>query len=238
MANSTLQEWLNRNAYRRFPLVEDSDMSCAGGLRLPDSAVLDARFCLFGAHSGPVELTAVRIENGVATAFLSLPGGVRAEVSGNGYSTWSDGIERSARVCLGTGEDGYYILLKPVRFLPSRVMSVPYGIGADTITAGGVTATGDVRVSDGHNTTLSIRRNNLVLGIGRGDGLGVVCRQGASAITCDGRVLYYLNGQKADSDGNIEISGGDGVSVSTGTYKGIPAVIVRTSATVNSFAYG
>jgi len=242
MAGSTLQEWLDRNAHRRFPFVEDSDLSCENGAELPNELLLDARFCLFGLEDGPALVRSATIrDDGSASMVVDLPGLQGVEIPASGV--WSRPPDYSARVVFGfrgrlVPLAGEYRLVTPAPILRSRILSVPYGIGADTLTCGGVTAHGAIRVADGHNTTLDIGGNNLVLALGKGRGLGVVCRDDPKAELCDGKVLYFLNGQKADSDGNIDILAGEGVSVTTGTYKGIPAVIVKTSAVVNGFAYG
>jgi len=246
---------LNRNSFIRFPLVEDSDLSCTdldgddcgggvpctGGRSLPNSFLLDARFFLFGQEHGQVYLkSAVIDEDGSASAVVTLPGRGDVEVGSSGI--WSENRQFSVRLVFGARDElarhaGKYRLCKPARFIGSRVMSVPYGIGADTLTCGGVTACGEIRVVDGQNSSLDIDRNNLVLSLRKGLGLGVSCPTASGSYLCDGSVLYYLNGQKADSSGNIDIIGGDGVSVTTGTYNGIPAVIVLTSPSVNSFVY-
>jgi len=254
MANSTLQEWLNRNAFRAFPLEEDSDLSCAaaaGAARaLPNGAVLDARFFLDGEGAvGGVFLERVGIsESGIVSLEVSTPEG-RMRLSGGPDSSRSEfqvlvasigGCH--ARVVAGSPESlaahaGDYRLNAPPRFLRSRVLAVPSGIGADTITCGGVTGHGDIRVANGVNTELGIRGNSLVLKVRKGIGLGLDCPTLPTAFLCSGNVLYFLNGQKADSSGNIQIYGGEGVSVTTGTFRGIPAVIVTTSMQVNNFIY-
>ena len=242
MPNSTMQEWLNLNAHRRFPLVDDSDLSCESGVELPNAALLDARFCMFGVTDGNVLLKSASIHGGVVSLSFALPGiDDPAVIESRGFCAWSSS-DFSARVYTGSPEsldglDGDYVLRKPARILRSRVLSVPFGIGADTLSCGRVSACGDIRVADGHNTTLNISKNNLVLGLRRGAGLGVSCPDVEQSYLCGGSALYFLNGQKADSNGDIGIYGGEGITVSSGTYMGIPAVIVCTSKAVNRFAY-
>ena len=131
---------------------------------------------------------------------------------------------------------GDFPLLSPVRLLSSRILSIPYGIGVDTLTCGDVTGTGKVRVANGHNTELDISGRNLRLRVVKNGGTGPKCPDPKGEI-CYGRVLYFLDGQKADSDGSIWVKSSDGISTSTGTYKGIPAIFVKTSATIDSFMY-
>lgn len=247
MAGSSVQEWLSGNAHRRFPLAEDSDLSCPGG-PMPDSVVLDARICLFGLPEetdGPVLLEGADVgADGSVALDMIFPGGTRSrlEADAGGVASFLGG-DCSIRIVTGRAladwnpPVGSYRLPKPVEVLPSRVMRIPYGIGADRLLAGGREATGDVRVQDGENTTLSVRNNSLVLSVRRGIGSGASCPEEAPSDTCGNRILYYLAGQKADSSGNIDILGGDGVSVSVGTYMGIPAIIVHAGADAANFLY-
>jgi hypothetical protein len=150
----------------------------------------------------------------------------------------------SCRVLTGDPEHlkefaGTYTLKTRARILQSRVLSVPYGIGADTLKADGETAFGDIEVVDGYNTTLEIENNNLVLRIGYGLGKGVVCPEdpGPGPVYCD-NVLYFINGQGADSDGGFSILAGEGISVKTGYFDRYPAVYVSTNSEVDNFMRG
>lgn len=234
MASTTLSEWLDRNAHRAFPFVEDSDLSCGDGRVLPLSAVLDARVCLFsGDARGDVRLRSVSA--GPSLSVTLLVDGSELVLSGAGNVLMSLGEDVSARlVCSPEGLSGDYVLKTPAKILESRVLCIPCGIGVDRLQVGDKTATGDIRVQDGHNTTLDIVGGRLVLKVGYGLGKGPVCTGGHAD---RGALLRYLCGQKADSDGNIQLVGDEGVSVSAGTYKGIPAVIVSTSGPVNNFVY-
>lgn len=244
MAGSTLQEWLNRNAYRAFPFVEDTDFSCSDGNVLPKSVVLDARFCMFDLGCETPVLTQASIyTDGTVELHLRINGKDVELGPGSGFMTYADEASMTfARIAVGSqaalsGLAGLYRLNTPAPFLSSRTMCIPYGIGADTLSSGGVEAVGEVRVEDGYNSTLDIRANNLVLNVRKGAGRGVDCALPGDdeALVCDGSVLRFLNGQKADSDGNIQIMGGDGISVVSGTYKGMPAVIILTSAAISGF---
>jgi len=239
MAGSTRQEWLNQNAYRAFPFEEDSDFSCSGGKTLPSSVVLDARVCMFGDRNSDVFLKSASVSEDGSVRLVLEAFDRDVHVSSERFIE-SDG-EMSIRITYGDRESmsrlhGEYVLLSPARMLRSRVLSVPYGIGVDTLSCGGTTSVGTVKTVDGHNTELDVYGNALRLKVLRGAGKGQICPDLRNEI-CHGRVLYYLNGQKSDSDGSIWIKGDDGVSVSSGTYKGIPAVFIKTSATIDSFMY-
>lgn len=240
MSDETMQEWLNRNSSRAFPLVDDADMSCVGGTTLPNSILLDLRVCFFGTEKPDVRLVSATVSGGSAKLVFSCAGS-EVEVSGSGLVHRTSG-DMSWHGYLA-GEDalsdveGEYTLLRPVPLSPARVVDMRYGVGVDALSCGDRQATGVVRVSDGYNTELDIHGNSLRLRVGDGLGKGTKCIEHADDYICDGAVLYYLNGQKADSDGNISLKGGNGIRVASGTYRGIPAVIVLTDSSVNRFLY-
>ena len=130
----------------------------------------------------------------------------------------------------------------PAKLLPGRTVRLPCGSGCDVLSCGGVEASGDVVVTDGHNTTLRILNGRLSLRAGVGMGKGPICdgtvvpeagdEQDGYQVNDEvlPRLIYYINGQKADSDGGFQIYGGDGIVVSTGKSHGLPAVFIRPSA--------
>ena len=248
MAATTYQEWLNRNSYRAFPLVEDSNRAC-GGSELPNKVVLDARFCLF-RDSGTLDqvtlISAEILESGDVRLEVGIDESTVTVTSSDSVAAYSDDMV-SFRILVGHSDDlaeltGSYVLDNPAKFLASRVLSVPYGIGVDTLQCEGdqPVATGVVEADDGHNTTLDVSGNNLVLGIRQAAGRGVLCPESGQTDVCGGSVLYFINGQRANSDGSFSIIAGEGVTVGTGTYRNlfgesIPAVIVKTNSAVDAF---
>lgn len=237
MPSSVYQEWLNRNAYRAFPFEEDSDFSCESG-EFPAGLVLDMRVCSFSL--GPAEVRLVSAEVGDSVSLVFSCHGTTFEASGSSSFLSGSKGDVSWRVFISDATEGFrgsYALKNPPRLLPSRIVDIPFGVGVDTLRCGDSVAIGEVEVEDGYNTTLDIHDNDLRLRIGDGIGRGRKCPDYKDDLVCEGALLYYFNGQKADSDGNISITGGAGVSVGRGTYDGIPAVIVKTDARVDSFVY-
>jgi hypothetical protein len=237
MPSSAYQEWLNRNAYRSFPFEENSDFSCESG-EFPVGLVLDMRVCSFGLE--PIEVRLVSASVGESVSLVFSCHGTEFEASGSASFLSGSKDDVSWRVLISSeyrSFAGEYRLLNPPRLLPSRIVDIPFGVGVDTLRCGEKVAFGEVEVADGYNTTLDIHANDLRLRIGDGDGKGRKCPDYKDNMICEGALLYYFNGQKADSDGNISITGGSGVSVGRGTYLGIPAVIVKTDSSVNSFVY-
>jgi hypothetical protein len=120
----------------------------------------------------------------------------------------------------------------PRRILDSRCIKRPGRFGIDALIGDEGSANGIVHLRDGNNTSLRIRNDSIELLIGENEGLGYACRDPSS----DGAGIYFINGQRANTDGSFSISGGDGVQVSTGTYEEMPAIIVRTNSVVDSYA--
>lgn len=121
--------------------------------------------------------------------------------------------------------------------LCSRTVFVPGGFGADSISMESddrepKASRGVVHVRDGLNTRFYIRRGELYLEVGNGFGAGYDCPEVMNECVN----LHFINGQRAGSDGDFQIVGGDGVVVGSGDFNGIPAVTVTTSSSVNEFA--
>jgi hypothetical protein len=90
---------------------------------------------------------------------------------------------------------------------------------------------GVVHLRDGNNTSLRIVGNAVELSISESGGDGFECPEDGK---CEG--INFINGQRADTNGNFSIVGGQGVVVFSGEYNGIPAVIVKTNGVVDSYA--
>ena len=130
---------------------------------------------------------------------------------------------------------GTHQLSEPRKFLPTRCVIRPGGFGMDAVWAdtsvdefAGVD--GVVHLRDGNNTSLRIVGNAVELSISESGGDGFECPEDK----CEG--INFINGQRADTNGNFSIVGGQGVVVSSGEYNGIPAVIVKTNGVVDSYA--
>lgn len=127
---------------------------------------------------------------------------------------------------------GSHQLKSPRKLIQSRVIVYPGGFGSDTIYGDdGFGASGDVHVRDGYNTSLKIAGDRIQLRISGESGLGYECSEDKG---CD--AIYYINGQRANSDGSFNFIAGEGVQIHTGTYNGIPAVYVTTTSLVDSYA--
>lgn len=131
---------------------------------------------------------------------------------------------------------GAHQLSEPRKFLPTRCVIRPGGFGMDAVWADTsvddfVGVNGVVHLRNGNNTSLRIVGNAVELSISESGGDGFECPEDDK---CEG--INFINGQRADTNGNFSIVGGQGVVVTSGEYNGIPAVIVKTNGVVDSYA--
>ena len=241
MPGSRYVEWLNGNSARAFPFVEGSSFACADGKSVPLSLVLDLRLVAFGFDPGDVRLVSA-VSNGESCALGLSMDGMSASLTlfpGRRSSERfrlpeSDAFLDAMAYCGVVPGAGTYTPLDPPSLIPSRVMVLRDGVGVDTLSCGEVVASGTIEVEDGINTTADIAGNSVRVRVRRGLGLQEPCPEIA-----DGRgLLYYLNGQRPDPDGNIGVFAGPGTTARSGEYNGIPAVFVSTDATMDGFIYG
>ena len=90
-----------------------------------------------------------------------------------------------------------------------------------------------MRPRTAHDTR--IHDNKLFVRIGSGYGLGQYCGN-RNTFNCS-NALLFMNGQRADATGNINIVGGSGVVVNSGKSvsidgKKVPAVYVRAAGSL------
>lgn len=143
---------------------------------------------------------------------------------------------------LGSAFDGeWHMFSDGPRVLGTRSVFIPGGIGVDSLlmkrsesSAELDAAMGDVHVRNGRNTVFRIRNGALYLTSYAGAGEGFDCGDSGGDERC--AYIHYINGQHAGTDGDFRIVGGEGVSVGSGSYNGIPGVTITTGAMVNEFA--
>lgn len=134
---------------------------------------------------------------------------------------------------------GEHVFFDPPRFLESRQVRIPGGVGIDRIlTNSGGTSSNDIFVKDGKNTSFRIENERIKLSVGPSLGEGFDCApdDGTSSVASLSKHLYSINGVRPDSSGNLLVRAGPGVRISSGSYGAIPAVVIKTSSTVDSFA--
>lgn len=273
-------EWMNQNAYRAFPFVEDSSGECTDGTVVPDWLILDAMKMYIGYNrfvSPPphfMELVSfefpfhpsttggdgwfqiyvrhnVRRPNGTIFSHDHIVYGVArldtismgtmasvnnaAEPSGQDFVKFSFGAPTSWSTVPDSFFGVKHVLKTPRPFLNSRCLFRPGGLGVSAfwVLGDNTTPVGPHKVllRDGYNTTLRIHGGKIVLDVGKNIGLGTQC---VNTHDDDLGGIYMIDGVHADSNGDFSIYGGPGISVSSGKYNDIPAVVVSVSGSVDS----
>lgn len=217
-----IQDVLSENKHRRYPFVEDSN---TGGL--PDWVLLDIRLvdtdysgetasllCIKAAVVGDeIVLTFAYTKGDCETSFdISCKVGsdisVRTKTLNSGcvvkYAMYGGGSEY-------TLDHDFNETSLEAAVIRSRLVLLDRRLFVKTI--GG--CSGRVHVVDGHNTEAKIVDGAITVTAGNGLGLGADCEQPEDAFDCI-KALLFINGQHADTQGNININGGAGVTVQTG----------------------
>lgn len=239
---SRIQEALSANKNRVYPFVDDSDTGMLPSWMLLDLRVMDA-----GGRGTTVEMTGVSVDTGTVTLSFAYSGSTFAipVELGSGivvgrlspeddlsvkYAVYGGGSEYE----LGA-ESGEYAV--SARLLPSLVVSLSPGRNVDGISGKGGTIGGTVHVMDGYNTTAHVVGGKIRVEVGNGIGLGTYCAGEDETFDCS-KAFMFLNGQHANTSGNINIVGGSGVSVQTGRTiavdgKYMPAITVTVAKGVD-----
>lgn len=240
MIQTLAQPALAKNAGRRYPLLDDVETG------IPDDALIDCRVVTttvvsptnvaVTAITGTTDAATVSIDaDGHAITIHATPGRLSSGTSEDGTAT--------AWIVVGAGVDGLSFagraLLVPtvVACDARRVRSVrsltstlePDDVAVYGRTQGTATAlSGVVDVVSGYNVDAALVNGRVRLHVSNGGGLGAYCRPVGGHQTCGG-VLYSINGELPDKDGNVVIVGGSGVSVAAG---GAHEIVVSVSDAV------
>lgn len=242
MIQTLAQPALAKNAGRRYPLLDDVETG------IPDDALIDCHVVTTVVVSPTnVAVTAISGTADAATATVSIdvdghaitiratPGRLASGTSEDGAATaWivvGDGVAglsfagRALLVPTAVACDARRV--RSVRALTSTLE--PDDVAVYGRTQGTATAlSGVVDVVSGYNVDAALVNGRVRLHVSNGGGLGAYCRPVGGHQTCGG-VLYSINGELPDKDGNVVIVGGAGVSVSTG---GAHEIVVSVSDAV------
>lgn len=231
---------LAKNAGRRYPLLDDVETG------IPDDALIDCHVVTttvvsptnvaVTAISGTADAATVSIDvDGHVITIHATPGRLASGTSEDGAAT--------AWIVVGDGAAGLsftgraLIVPTAVACDARRVRSVrsltstlePDDVAVYGRTQGTATAlSGVVDVVSGYNVDAALVDGRVRLHVSNGGGIGAYCRPVGGHQTCGG-VLYSINGELPDKDGNVVIVGGAGVSVSTG---GAHEIVVEVSDAV------
>lgn len=229
-------EWLNANAYRNYPFVEDSVL-VAGDLSIPPSTVLDFSLVSHGAYAaqGLILLSVTITDTPVpactfvfqltsdddVTLGFSVPVSASfpytATCTSNGLQAacvFGEGV-----IELAANTPGVYTF---TTFTPPAVEPVLLVFqdkhrlnSVAAISVGSQIISGYLAVAEGYNCQVVADKetNTLRLSAYPGAGLGRYCGDyDTGEPTCQD-VFLSINGMHADDTGNFELIGGNGVSI-------------------------
>lgn len=251
IGHSLLSDGLNT----RYPLADDCAMETSDGLLFPDGILAEAVLIDTTTTAEDDESTAFLFEgidyspSGLALVFSY--GAVVVKVpmaSGNPYerTVVTDNDGRIILKCVYSGtwravlnDAGFSIpraLLKtPAKVLPTHVIRISYGLGLKHIKRGDAQIHGRVHLRPGYNATATIQAGGINVLVGRGLGLGQKCDGGVDSEKACSSFLLYINGQTAGDNGNINLTGGSGVSIGSAetktTYMGKQRPTIEVTAT-------
>lgn len=224
-------EWLNSNAYRRYPFIPDSIMS-ASGLTLPDNAILDFRVSNY--YLTPVDLSLINVElvdGGTKTAiftfiygagsriYLSVP-----ETAEFPYSV-TEATESHYVVCtFGEGVKELFYAYVPGEYdfsdaLPKIepvLLSFQLKHRVSKVTAHNDTGlTGLINAEEGFNCNLEFTNNDNSIRISalRGAGAGLYCAEDDYDKEECIAALKRINGLVAGDNGDFLLTAGSGVEI-------------------------
>lgn len=230
-----VQEWLSSNKNRAYPFVEDSDLGVLPTWTLLDIQVVDAAPDLTGdgvlcnGFDVLPEAAVLHFSKGAAAFDIRV-------VRGSGMLLGVIDVSATLKVkyaVFGGGreyafpDEGAYAI--SAKILPSKVVSIEKTARLWSLNG----RSGVIHVADGYNTTTHVIDGEVVVEVGAGLGLGDYCDGLDGAFDCS-QALLFVNGQHADTSGNLNIVGGTGISVQTGRTalvggKVVPALTMKVS---------
>lgn len=228
-------EWQNLNQHRRYPLVEDSDVTIVGKGPMSNAVLLDFMLTDF-LHAGqPVRLTHVKVEDvgGVDSVsfhfklmvdlddlVLTVPG-----TAADPYRAIVYTAQDYVAATFGPVADmlawgyGTYTFVNPPEIEPTR-LGFQGGHRVLSIRAGGTVLprdvlTGVIYIQEGYNCQALVKDDTVVLNAIKGAGAGISCDELDATVVSCGDVLLRVSGLKGSGDGNFMLVGGPGVEVTT-----------------------
>jgi hypothetical protein len=233
-------EWLNANAYRTYPLVEDQQLVMSGGEKLDKGALLDIRGVCYVHAQTKVHLESVLIVvpamgPNTATFRFVYEGAVSDQyfdvsVPENAAFPFASTVHNSSvhHITVTFGEKvvafmqnpaGIYTFATPVQVEPALV-NFQNEHRVSSIQATGVAGyedvlTGIIHVKEGYNCQVTVLPDTDVLRISGiiGAGRGISCETLDPAILLCPETLLRLNGLRAGDLGEFIVKGEDGVTL-------------------------
>ena len=233
-----IQDTLSENKHRRYPFVEDSDTG-----QLPDWVLLDIRLVdtNYTGERSHLACKKARVDdNEIVLSFEYAKNDNKTVFDlsctvGSGISVGTKTVTPGCVVkyaMFGGGSEyslsaDFFESVFNAEIIRSRLILLDRRLFVKTL--GG--CTGVVHIVDGYNTSAKTVNGTITVTAGNGLGLGADCTQPEDAFDCT-KALLFVNGQHADTQGNININGGPGITVQTGRMAYVngslvPAVTIK-----------
>lgn len=264
-----ISDWLNKNMHRAFPFREDSSFStnAPASWKFPISAIVD-----FSMHDltrdiptdTNVTMTSVGCDDAGAYIKFSyrglvlecrVPASIQDAVACPVVPESPPPgvfVHGTVTLCQFTppNKDYEYSFTDPPEILPTRVVHIPMGRGVTSISAydrsGNRVSAGSeygVDLHLGPNCYCDLRIYDGVVNMEASEtsGLGQCCSEQSLEDSCKNKLLF-INGQIANSSGNIDIEAGPGITVrpsgmifvpELGTS--IPSVTIKAAPSLRAF---
>lgn len=237
-----VQEFLSENKHRSYPFEDGCDLGGMPDWVLLDLVVVDTEqfldcslrctktefdgtlfrlrfeytrsgsspllFTITAERGSDIVLSTSRVTEGVSVKYAVYGGGNEYDMPENFSSEVSAGV------------------------IATRIIALDRNMFVRSING----CSGSIHFVDGYNTRAITVDGRIIVTAGAGLGKGAYCDQPDDAFDCT-KALLFINGQHADTSGNINISGGPGVIVQTGmnAFVGgsvIPAISIKADPRV------
>lgn len=232
-------QWLNANAYRNYPFVEDAKLDLSGGYTLDKGVLLDFR-CVSYVHSQrAIRLKQIAVyapPSGPKVASFSFVfdnavtyGTIILYVPENGvipYASTAHIPEAYHTTCLfGPGmaqifalPPGTYSLLESPQIEPALIGYQPAHRVLSIRAEGPLETTvlsGDIHVREGYNCQVTVRPETDTVRISaiKGAGQGISCEKVDEGVLSCTDALLHLNGRRAGDSGEFILRGAFGVEL-------------------------
>lgn len=248
MITTIADQYLAQNAGRRYPFADDTpDMP-----GLPDSAVLDFHVSVYGRWDTAIPTAAlqrVTREHGIVGIHVEMLQAQRTAAHSIHFSAPEEAFQADVPVTLRVSNSELCAAITVTsaildaqiphsayrEFAPTTVTFRTCGV--DSIQAvGGERLDGEIVLAPGYNVDPYLDGNRLRLDVSKGGGIGEYCQQVSAGTQTCANVLFSINGERPGTDGDIVISGHDGVVVSNNPAA--HAIEISVSATARTVLSG
>ena len=229
-------EWLNANAYRNYPFIEDANLKLIGGRVLPQNALLDAHISVFDARPRDTVLTQFAVGSSTVVFTFAFTDGLvtpttftvtvpinvavpysYAYIKNDNAGWYSVRMQFGAGIAeLASWPQNTYVAVSPIKLEPAVTQHMPrHVLRSIKGGAGPKLDSGPVFLREGYNCTITTTNGGITISAVYGGGKGVYCGTEApvDGVTFCSNLLLALNGMHGDNTGSIVLAGGPGIVI-------------------------